>query len=1021
MLYKKNNTKKLDESLFKNPTSEYRGAPFWAWNCKLDKSELLRQIDCLKEMGFGGFHIHSRSGMDTEYLGDDFMELVRSCVKKGEENDMLTYLYDEDRWPSGYGGGYVTKILAHRQKRLRFTVNEIKSGTKEEFITTGKACLIACFDIVLDNDGFLENYDIINTTDEAKGTKWYAYMEIPNPLGRFNNQTYVDPLNHDAIRHFIEVTHESYRRAVGDKFGKSVNSIFTDEPQITHKEGKRFSHDKNDVILTWTYDFETGYKKLYGEDIVPHLPELVWELKKHTPSLTRYRYHDYVCERMVSAFLDQCGDWCRENGIIFTGHVMGEGTLFTQTKVLGEAMRAYRKFDMPGIDMLCNDTEYITAKQCQSAVHQFGREGMLSEMYGVTGYNFDFRGHKFQGDWQAALGVTLRVPHLSWVSMKGSAKRDYPASISYQSPWYKEYSHIENHFSRLNTVLTRGKPIVRVGVLHPIESMWLNFGPSDLTSDICKALENSFDLLTKALLFGTIDFDYISESLMPELYQNSDDTSLHIGEMCYDAIIIPRIQTIRRSTLAILDEFVLRGGKVIFTDSCPTCVDALPSKSAELLYSKSVRTCNSFELLNALNEERLISIKDENGNFTDNLIYTLRNDNEVDYLFIAHAKHDNNPDISRKQSLTITIKGKYKVELMDTSSGEICSVSHHADSDSTTVMYDLYNNDSLLLRLTPSEQSLCELTYTDRKPRRIIHFTDNVSYSRHEPNVFLLDMAQLSFDGFNFEAKEEILRIDDKLRQELGFPAATGLDVQPWYIKDDEIQHFPYLRFEFLSEIDAECMLAYEDVCEIILNGEQVTIKKSGNYVDTNILTTPLPKLKKGINELILRVPFGKRYGLENFCLLGDFGVSVSGCNASITKKCDNISFGSITHQGLPFYGGNITYKTKITTPDCSLKIKLGQYRGALVKIAIDGLDYGICTFAPYIKEIPFLTSGEHIIEFTLFGNRANTFGPLHNCNPNWKWFGPRAWYTTGEEWSCEYHLRDIGLLTSPIVEVIDL
>ena len=88
-------------------------------------------------------------------------------------------------------------------------------------------------------------------------------------------------------------------------------------------------------------------------------------------------------------------------------------------------------------------------------------------------------------------------------------------------------------------------------------------------------------------------------------------------------------------------------------------------------------------------------IKDENGNFTDNLIYTLRNDNEVDYLFIAHAKHDNNPDISRKQSLTITIKGKYKVELMDTSSGEICSVSHHADSDSTTVMYDLYNNDSL--------------------------------------------------------------------------------------------------------------------------------------------------------------------------------------------------------------------------------------------------------------------------------------------------------------------------------------
>ena len=65
MIYKKNNSDSLDMELFKNPTSEYRGAPFWAWNCKLDEKELLRQIECLKEMGFGGFHMHTRSGMAT--------------------------------------------------------------------------------------------------------------------------------------------------------------------------------------------------------------------------------------------------------------------------------------------------------------------------------------------------------------------------------------------------------------------------------------------------------------------------------------------------------------------------------------------------------------------------------------------------------------------------------------------------------------------------------------------------------------------------------------------------------------------------------------------------------------------------------------------------------------------------------------------------------------------------------------------------------------------------------------------
>lgn len=53
--------------------------------------------------------------------------------------------------------------------------------------------------------------------------------------------------------------------------------------------------------------------------------------------------------------------------------------------------------------MLCDRREFSTAKQAESAVHQFGREGMTSELYGVTNWDFDFRGHKLQGDWQALL------------------------------------------------------------------------------------------------------------------------------------------------------------------------------------------------------------------------------------------------------------------------------------------------------------------------------------------------------------------------------------------------------------------------------------------------------------------------------------------------------------------------------------------------------------------------------------------------------------------------------------------
>ena len=44
MLYPKSTEKNLSPELFRHPGSEYRGAPFWAWNCRLEREELERQL-----------------------------------------------------------------------------------------------------------------------------------------------------------------------------------------------------------------------------------------------------------------------------------------------------------------------------------------------------------------------------------------------------------------------------------------------------------------------------------------------------------------------------------------------------------------------------------------------------------------------------------------------------------------------------------------------------------------------------------------------------------------------------------------------------------------------------------------------------------------------------------------------------------------------------------------------------------------------------------------------------------------
>ena len=97
MLYPRKNDKAPAPGLFRNPGAEYRCAPFWAWNCDLDKDLLLHEIGCMKQMGMGGFHMHTRCGMSVPYLSDAFMAKVRACVEEARKQNLLAWLYDEDK------------------------------------------------------------------------------------------------------------------------------------------------------------------------------------------------------------------------------------------------------------------------------------------------------------------------------------------------------------------------------------------------------------------------------------------------------------------------------------------------------------------------------------------------------------------------------------------------------------------------------------------------------------------------------------------------------------------------------------------------------------------------------------------------------------------------------------------------------------------------------------------------------------------------------------------------------------
>ena len=1012
MLYK--NKAKFDEKAFENPGACFRGAPFWSWNTQLDEQELLWQIDRLREMGFGGFFMHTRAGMQTEYLGKEFMSAVRACVKHAKDENMLAYLYDEDRWPSGAAGGYVTENPEFRSKFICLTrepADEVKVWAEKDKRVWRP---LSRYEIQFAADGTVE-YRILPEGEKAHGEIWYAYLMTDACTGWYNGYTYIDAMNPDAVDKFIETTHDAYKREVGGDFGDTVPAIFTDEPNFGWFYRKRFARDGARVMIPWTQTFADTFRARYGYDIFEQLPQLIWNRADGAPATARYHYIAHATERFAEAFSDRIGKWCDENGIAFTGHVLEEPTLLSQTRCVGEAMRQYRNFRLPGIDMLCNSVELTTAKQAQSAVHQYGREGMLSELYGVTGWEFDFRGHKFQGDWQAALGVTLRVPHLSWVSMKGSAKRDYPASISYQSSWYKEYTYIEDHFARLNTALTRGTPSVQVAVIHPIESYWITVCDKEHCADECDRLEKQFQDLTGWLLRGTVDFDFVSESLLPELYEPTAD-GFRVGKMTYKAVVVPPVKMLRSTTIAALEKFVEQGGTVLCTGACPTLVDGCLSAGAESLYKKAQTVEFSLSsVLRALQDVRDVEILNEDGSRTENLLYNLRCDGKDKWLFVAHCEQAPRKDGAelRPQHVRLTVQGKYRPVQYDTVHGTVQPVAYKTVGSTTVAEFDLYAYDSLLLRLEPADAGERTAEKQDKTVLQVDRFFDKVKYRLDEPNVMVLDICEYSWDGKTYFPPEEMLRLDGKLRKEFDYTDATGKDMQPWKIPPEKPDKFPYLRFRFDSEIAVPCKLAYEEATEVFLNGQSVAIRPDGYFVDKDIKTTSLPALRVGRNELIVRTPISKRISLENMFLLGDFGVRTEGCRATVTALPEKLAFGSITHQGLPFYGGAVTYELPVTCDGTETEVLADTYAGALLNVRLDGAECGKIVYPPYRLPLGALKAGQHTLELTVYASRVNCFGALHD-NVDKRWKGPFMWYTQGGEWAYEYRLHDVGVLKSP-------
>ncbi len=704
----------IDYSTFSNPPAQYRSHLFYSLNDELTAEEIKNQIDGFKTAGIGGFYLHSRVGLLTEYLSDEWWQAIDGAVDRANEIGLQAFFYDEDKWPSGYAGGKIPLMndSFRAQSLARLTINT-----------------------PLPNEAVLISQD-----------SNYNYISYPasldNPL--FNGTSYVDLMNPHSVNAFLESTHKIYFEKYLDKMPYTV-AFFSDEPHIHSRYFDK--NTKHKGVVTYSPFLRERFEAEFGYDFVDKI-ELLFEEKDNWREV-RLQYQQVVAKQFSEAFTKQMADYCEKNGVLYTGHYLGEESLNKVAERIGNAMMHYQYMPIPGMDMLGMQLEnrLNTPKSVSSVANQIDAPRRLSELFGISGHNMSFEDKKRVANWHAINGINHFVPHLTFYSLKGIRKRDYPPTFSYHQPYWKLNKPIEDYMARICYVTTIGKFNPQVAILHPLESEFLIAkGENNFTEEFLLAMES--------LHKNNFDFDLIDEEILSKIGKISGK-NLSVGAMNYPTIIIPDMISIRETTLNILIDFAKKGGKIISAGSrFPQFVDGVENENKIRQLRNVVETNNVDNFINSLKSIQKPNISIAND--IDGEVWSqVRKCNDGNIIILTNTSNKELKEIEIKSDLLTN-----NVVLWNPNNGKCYTLK---PTENGKYQIEIPQSDMVILTTDKlSDNAVIEGEYKKSIETIFVESLNEFEITRHNPNALTVDFAQYSTDnGKTWSNNEPITGIFD--------------------------------------------------------------------------------------------------------------------------------------------------------------------------------------------------------------------------------------------------------------------
>ena len=993
------------KSQFNEPPKEYTTAPFFVWNADITSDEIDKDLVSFKNAGSSQVFIHPRPGLITEYLSESWFKLYQHAVEKGKELGMNIWIYDENSYPSGFGGGHVPAEMP-------------------ESYNNGQGLNMSKFDILPDtcNKYFLclkeENgvyRDITASLNDEKGKpgKYFLFSKTYNGKSDwYGGFSYVDLLYPGVTQKFIEVTMTGYEKYLGTEFGKTIPGTFTDEPQIESPGGIRWTPDLFDVFMQkWHYDLKTQLPSLYEE---------VGDWKK-----IRHNYTQTLLQLFIERWSKPWHNYCEAKGLKFTGHYWEHE--WPNMRPGGDNMAMYAWPQVPAIDMLFNQWDDSTTKaqfgnvrsvkELASAANQTGRQRKLSETYGGSGWDLTFKDMKRNGDWEYALGVNLMNQHLTYFTLSGARKYDYPPTFDYHEPWWNNYKYLNTHYARLSLALSSGRQINDILIIEPTTSAWLYDSytqPDKKSAEIGQAFQTLITKLEKR----QVEYDLGSENIIKDMGCISNGKFV-VGQTSYSRVVIPpMVENLDHTTFELLEKFVLKGGTLL-TFSSPTRLDGSESEEVKNFFSGKkdmiFKIDNlSGEIINKYFSNNNLSFDGVAGGA---LYHHRRILSDGQLIFLV------NSSLNEQVNGTLKTNGKDALE-MNTLTGEILGYANRQTGKDLSLSYSIPPAGSLLLFISDVRKS--EYTIPVKAENfKSVESSTPLKVARNEDNVLMIDFCDIEVGNENTKDLNTYYAAD-KVFKHYGFkngnPWNTSVQFRRNIVDRDTfgpvtgfsaIYHFSLKgKFDF-SKIKA--VVERPNLWSIAVNGIQVKPENGKWWLDRSFGVFNIGlAVRSGDNTITLKAsPMKVNAEIEPVYIIGDFSVKPAQKGWNIEAPVSVYTTGSWKTQGLPFYSWGICYSKEfnIEKAEGQWEIALGKWAGTIAEVKVNGQNASVIAFPPYKSDITGLIKpGLNKIEITVIGSLKNLLGPHHN-DPKPGFVSPWTWrnvktYPAGKD----YQMIDYGL-----------